>query len=79
MKMNKLRAEELLTPLKNGSAKGISDAWKDRLIEALEYVIENEFCPTPATPDGAIVPLEEATDKYIDELADGTFYGTPRR
>ena len=42
MKMTKSRAEELLIPLKSGQAVGISPHWRDRLIEALEYVIEQE-------------------------------------
>lgn len=41
-KMNTKRAKELLRPLKNGKAQGISTEWKLRLIEALEYVIERE-------------------------------------
>lgn len=45
MKMNRSRAKELLIPLKNGKATGISQHWKDRLIEALEYVIEHESAP----------------------------------
>jgi hypothetical protein len=48
MKMNKSRAEELLIPLKNGKAVGISTHWRDRLIEALEYIIDNE---TPKKPE----------------------------
>jgi len=42
MKMNSSRAKELLVPLKNGKANVMSPAWIERLIEALEYVIENE-------------------------------------
>jgi len=42
MKMNKARAKELIVPLKQGTADGISHEWTLRLIEALEYVIENE-------------------------------------
>ena len=42
MKMNKSRAEELLVPLRNGKAEDISPAWTERLIEALEYVIDSE-------------------------------------
>lgn len=42
MKMNKSRAEELLVPLRNGKAEGISEEWAQRLIEALEYVIDGE-------------------------------------
>ena len=42
LKMNLRRAQELIEPLKNGKANGISKAWQARLIEALEYVIENE-------------------------------------
>jgi hypothetical protein len=48
MKMNKSRAEELLIPLKNGKPVGISPHWRDRLIEALEYIIDNE---TPKKPE----------------------------
>jgi hypothetical protein len=42
MKMNIGRAEELIAPLKNGTANDISPAWTARLIEALEYVIEHD-------------------------------------
>ena len=42
MKMNKERAEDLLRPLRKGTAKGISPEWQARIIEALEYVVEYE-------------------------------------
>lgn len=45
MKMNLHRAQELIEPLKKGTAKGISYQWRARLIEALEYVIANEGGP----------------------------------
>lgn len=40
--MTKARAEELIVPLKNGKARDISNAWRARLIEALEYVIQHD-------------------------------------
>ena len=52
LKMNLHRAQELIIPLKNGTAKGISQHWKARLIEALEYVIENESAKFPLEQDG---------------------------
>lgn len=42
LKMNKNRAKELLEPLYADKAQGISKHWQARMIEALEYVIENE-------------------------------------
>ena len=42
LKINRARAEELIVPLRKGTAEGISQAWQARLIEALEYVIEHE-------------------------------------
>lgn len=42
LKMTKERAEELIRPLYKQTARGISEQWATRLIEALEYVIENE-------------------------------------
>ena len=40
--MNKYRAAELLECLYNNTAKGISQHWQARMIEALEYIIEHE-------------------------------------
>ena len=51
LKMNLRRAQELITPLRNGKASNISDAWRERLIEALEYVIEHESGNTPNHDD----------------------------
>lgn len=51
MKMNLHRAQELIEPLRNGTANGISEHWQARLIEALEYVIEHESQPTQRAPD----------------------------
>lgn len=51
MKMNLNRANELIEPLRKGTAIGISNHWKARLIEALEYVIENESQPVKRVAD----------------------------
>lgn len=67
--MNKNRAEELLVPLKKGTANGISSQWKERLIEALEYVIENESTPEDKCLFGEHLP---ATMKS----SDGQFWKT---
>lgn len=67
MKMNINRAQELLVPLKNGTANGISLEWSARLIEALEYVIEHEA----AQPAGeATKPCAECQTWTYDN-ADG--------
>lgn len=50
-KMNLHRAQELIVPLRKGTANDISLAWQARLIEALEYVIEHETQPTPRAAD----------------------------
>ncbi len=50
-KMNLHRAQELIDPLRKGTAEGISQHWQARLIEALEYVIEHETQPTPRAVD----------------------------
>jgi hypothetical protein len=42
MKMNLDRAQELIEPLRKGTAEGISPMWQERMIEALEYIIERE-------------------------------------
>lgn len=55
-KMNLHRAQELIVPLKNGTANDISLAWKARLIEALEYVIEHESQPEQITLNTATCP-----------------------
>jgi len=51
MKMNLYRAQELIEPLRKGTAEGISQHWQARLIEALEYVIEHESQPSPQLHD----------------------------
>ena len=51
MKMNLHRAQELIEPLRKGTANGISEHWRARLIEALEYVIEHESQPTQSIED----------------------------
>jgi hypothetical protein len=53
-KMNLHRAQELIVPLRKGTANDISLAWRARLIEALEYVIEHESQPTKRAADGAL-------------------------
>jgi hypothetical protein len=50
-KMNLHRAQELIVPLRKGTANDISLAWQARLIEALEYVIEHESQPTKRALD----------------------------
>lgn len=66
MKMNKNRAEELLVPLKKGTAEGISKPWAERLIEALEYVIENESTKESFYLDKDFVRLYNAVADIVN-------------
>ena len=73
MKMNIHRAKELLVPLKKGNANGISPEWAARLIEALEYVIENESNVVRVCP--ACEAMLEEHSVYCDNCG----ADTPRR
>lgn len=42
LEMNSERARELLRPLIHRQATGLSEHWRMRLIEALEYVVKHE-------------------------------------
>jgi hypothetical protein len=70
-KMNLHRAQELIVPLRKGTANDISLAWQARLIEALEYVIEHESQPTKRVPDAA--PLCPECGEPFDFCAMGHY------
>lgn len=68
LKMNKHRAEELIKPLYKETAEGISQGWAQRLIEALEYVIENETKKESSEEfDGTFMAKEDEMWKGLGE------------
>ena len=69
MKMNKDRAEELLVPLRNGTAENISAEWPKRLIEALEYVIETS--PRLEQVEQENMDLRAAMQWFVDRVERG--------
>ena len=66
LKMNLRRAQELIEPLKKGKANGISKAWQERLIEALEYVVENG-----QKKSDLVAAAECVLDWHDENLSDG--------
>jgi hypothetical protein len=40
--MDRDRARELIEPIRNRTAKGISEQWRVRMLECLEYILEGE-------------------------------------
>lgn len=79
MKMNLHRAQELIEPLRKGTANGISEQWRARLIEALEYVIEHESQPTQRALDGVLVTVNESNEITCKVCGRGSVAQTPRQ
>ncbi len=79
MKMNLHRAQELIEPLRKGTAIGVSKHWQARLIEALEYVIEHESQPTPLALDGATLPDNQQVLPADVLVGEGTLPEPPRQ